>query len=170
MEHPVSLPCSQKPAICPNPEPNYSIQRAPILFLMFVLILSPPFMPRSSKRSLSFKFHGGSPVCISRTRAICLTHHILLDLVTLMKQQNSWSFSSRIFLHSPFNVLSLRRPNIFLSNPISKTPSLLYSPNMRASPSKPYKVGRKTAVVRLLIFTFQTAHGMPFVKRHMWLL
>jgi len=57
----------------------------------------------------------------SRTCAIRLTHHILLDLVTLMKQQKSWSSSSRNFAHSPCNILPLRRPNIFLSTQ-SRTP------------------------------------------------
>jgi len=41
---------------------------------------------------------------------------------------------------------------------------------MKDSPSQPHKAGRKIAVVYILIFTFQTADELPFMKRQMCLL
>jgi hypothetical protein len=83
---PVSLPCSQKPAICPYSEPDHSIPRATILFLMFVLILSPIYAQVFQAFSFLQSFTAKAPCAsfFTPTRAICLTHHILLDLVILM--------------------------------------------------------------------------------------
>jgi len=75
-----------------------------------------PFMPRSSKWSLSFRFHHQNPVCIPflPTHATCSIHFTLVDLtIQIIFCENHKSSSSCNFLHFP--VTTHLGSNVFLS-------------------------------------------------------
>jgi hypothetical protein len=66
MEPKDSLLCSQELATGPYPKPDKS---SPSYFINFNIIL--PYMPRSSKSPLPFRFSHHNPICISLLSHVC---------------------------------------------------------------------------------------------------
>ena len=119
MEPRVSLPHSQVPAICPYPDPDCSGPCPISHFLKIHLNIILPYMPGSSKWSLSLRFPYQNPVHTFPLPHTCYmpAHLILLDLINqtiLNEGYRSLSSSLCSALHFPVTS-SLLGPNILLS-------------------------------------------------------
>jgi hypothetical protein len=111
-----SLPCSQKPATGPSPQPDESSPHSLTRFHFHSIVL--PSMPRYSAWPLPIGFPTYAFV-IFPMRATCPDHLILLDLIILIicsEAYKSCSSSFRNFLCPPFTSSLLVR-NILLFSP-----------------------------------------------------
>ena len=148
-----SLTHSQVPAICPYPEPAWSIPCPQFHFLKIHFHIILPSTPGSSKWSLSLRFptktlYAPLP---SPIHATYTAHLILLDLITqtiLGEQCISLSTSLCSFLHSPVPS-SLSGRNIPLSILFSDTLSLRSSLNRSDQVSNPYKTADNSVYLNL---------------------
>ena len=131
MEPDGSVPHSQMPATCPNPEPDKSslcphpTSWRSILILSSHLCLCLPsgLFPSGFPSQIPYT-HLFSPICFT-----CPIFLILLDFITwtiLGEEYRSLSFSLCGFLHSPVTS-SLLGPNILLSTLFLNTLSLCSS-------------------------------------------
>jgi hypothetical protein len=89
-----------------------------------------PFMPRSSKLSLSFRFHHQNPVCIPSlpTQATYTIHFVLVDLNIQIFCENHTSQSSSTCNYLQFPVTAHLGPNIFLSTLFSNFITAYFHP------------------------------------------
>ena len=142
MEPASSLSHSQDPITCPYPEPDQPSPCTPSYFLKMYFNVILPFIPGSSKWSLSLRFSHQKPV-FTLPLPICKTcpaHLILLDMMAQIiynDKYRSWSPSLCSYLHSPVTSLFLG-PNIFLSILFSHTLGLFFSLNVTHQVSLPY--------------------------------
>jgi hypothetical protein len=107
--------------------------------------------------ALSIRSPHQNPVCTSPVplRATCFTHHILLNLITRIFDNECRGKCSSLcsLLHSPVTSFLLG-PNIFLSTLFSNTFSLFSSLNVRDRVSHPYKTTGNFTILYILIFIF----------------
>jgi len=157
MEPEGSLPHSQVPATCPNPEPARS---SPYPHIPLPESLSQYYPPIYAWVSQVTSFPHVSPPkpthLLSPIRATFLAHLSVLDLITrtiLCEEYRSLSSSLCNFLHSPVTSFLLG-PNILLNALFSNTLSLLSSINVSDQVSHPYNTTGKIIVLYMLIFKF----------------
>ena len=132
-------------------------------------------MPRSTKRSLSFRFQHGSPVCISLLPHTCHMHHPSHHTWSGQPNDICWNSKNHEAPHHEiFSSLlltsSLLGEQTSSSVPQSPTPSAYCLPLTWQTHFHSPTEGRKITAVYILIFKFQAADELLFVKRQICLL
>jgi len=136
-------PCTQPFESSPRPQ-------------RIILVITLPSMPKSSKRSLPFRFPDQNYACIYLSQHVtCPTHLILLDFITLTMfgEETKLTSSSLLSPLKPPVISSNLGTNILLSTLFSNTLNLWSSLKAKLIFTPIYRTG-KIIVVHILIFIF----------------
>jgi hypothetical protein len=129
------------------------------------------FTPRSFEWSLTLMLSDQNFICISSMLATCPTHHILLDLMTLIilgQAYKSWRLSLCNVLQ-PLSISSFLGPNICLSSLFLNILSLCSSLSLRDQVSHPYKtIGKITVFCILTCMFLKRRREGKKLWREMW--
>ena len=153
-----TLSLSQEPIICPILNLTNPVYVSPFHLPKSHLMLSLPSISRSSKGSLSLRFHRFNPSCTSpdsHSRHIHRQFHSYwFDIPKFISWRVYFSkFLLMCLLHFPLTP-SILSPNIFLSNLFSDTISPSSSLSAWDQVSYPYKTTGNTIFLSTLIIIF----------------